>query len=74
MIQIENIKVTTLVDNGVADIEYLAEWGLSLHLDIKDDTRVLFDTGDGRACVPNAVCAGVALEDTVFSSTMPERS
>jgi 7,8-dihydropterin-6-yl-methyl-4-(beta-D-ribofuranosyl)aminobenzene 5'-phosphate synthase len=63
MIQIENMKITTLCDNGVADIEYLAEWGLSLHLDIKDDTRVLFDTGDGRACVPNAVCAGVALED-----------
>ncbi len=63
MIQIENIQITTLCDNGVGEIEYLAEWGLSLHLGINGGTDILFDTGEGRACVPNAVAAGVSLGD-----------
>jgi len=66
MIDIEEIKITTLCDNGVADIEYLAEWGLSLHLTLKNGKNILFDTGDGRACVPNAVAAGVELGDVAM--------
>jgi len=61
MIDIEKIRITTLCDNGVADIEYLAEWGLSLHLGLVDGMNILFDTGDGRACVPNASAAGIDL-------------
>jgi 7,8-dihydropterin-6-yl-methyl-4-(beta-D-ribofuranosyl)aminobenzene 5'-phosphate synthase len=63
MIDIEKLKITTLCDNGVADIEYLGEWGLSLHLSLADAKDILFDTGDGRTCVPNANAAGINLGD-----------
>ncbi len=61
MIDIQKLEITTLTDNGVADIEYLAEWGLSLHLSIEGETDILFDTGYGKACVPNADAAGIDL-------------
>jgi 7,8-dihydropterin-6-yl-methyl-4-(beta-D-ribofuranosyl)aminobenzene 5'-phosphate synthase len=63
MIDIEKIKITTLCDNGVADIEYVAEWGLSLHLGLDDGKDILLDTGAGRACVYNAAVAGIDLAD-----------
>ena len=61
MIDIETITITTLCDNGVADIDFLGEWGLSLYLGLGDGKDILFDTGDGRACVPNANAAGINL-------------
>ncbi len=61
MIDIERLKITTLCDNGVADIEFLGEWGLSLHLSLGDAEDILFDTGDGRTCVPNAAATGIDL-------------
>ncbi len=61
MIDIENIQITTLCDNGVADIDCLAEWGLSLHLRLGNGMDVLLDTGEGRACVPNATAVGIDL-------------
>jgi 7,8-dihydropterin-6-yl-methyl-4-(beta-D-ribofuranosyl)aminobenzene 5'-phosphate synthase len=63
MIDIEKIRITTLVDNGVADIDYMAEWGLSLHLGLDHGMDVLLDTGEGRACVPNASAAGIDLNE-----------
>jgi 7,8-dihydropterin-6-yl-methyl-4-(beta-D-ribofuranosyl)aminobenzene 5'-phosphate synthase len=61
MLDIEKIKITTLCDNGVADINFLAEWGLSLHLGLGEGKDILFDTGNGRVCVPNAESAGIDL-------------
>jgi 7,8-dihydropterin-6-yl-methyl-4-(beta-D-ribofuranosyl)aminobenzene 5'-phosphate synthase len=66
MIDIEKLQITTLCDNGVADIEYLGEWGLSLHLSLGDGKDILFDTGDGRTCVPNATAAGIDLGNVEF--------
>lgn len=63
MIDIEKIRITTLVDNGVADIDYIAEWGLSLHLGLDGGMNVMLDTGDGKACVPNAAAAGIDLSE-----------
>jgi 7,8-dihydropterin-6-yl-methyl-4-(beta-D-ribofuranosyl)aminobenzene 5'-phosphate synthase len=63
MIDIENINITTLCDNGVADIDYVAEWGLSLHLRVGEELALLFDTGYGRACTYNAAVAGIDLGD-----------
>lgn len=61
MIAIEKIIITTLCDNGVSDIEYLGEWGLSLHLSLDEGPDILFDTGVGKTCVPNAGVAGINL-------------
>lgn len=61
MIDMEKIRVTTLVDNGVAETDYVAEWGLSLHLSLDYEAAVLLDTGGGKACVPNAEAAGIDL-------------
>jgi 7,8-dihydropterin-6-yl-methyl-4-(beta-D-ribofuranosyl)aminobenzene 5'-phosphate synthase len=63
MIDIEKIRITTLCDNGVADIDYLGEWGLSLHLGLEDGMNVLLDTGEGKTCVANAAAAGVELSE-----------
>ena len=45
MIAIEDLRITTLCDNGVADAACLAEWGLSLHLSHENGMDVLLDTG-----------------------------
>ena len=63
MIDIEKIKITTLCDNGVADIDYVAEWGLSLHLGLDGGKSILLDTGDGKACLHNASVAGIDLAE-----------
>lgn len=69
MLDIESIKITTLVENSVADVQYLAEWGLSFHL-VLGKRKILFDTGDGRVCVPNAAAAGIDLAaiDAIYLS------
>ena len=63
MIAIKNIKITTLSENSVADIDYVAEWGFSVHISIDGGPSILFDTGYKSACVTNADVAGVKLED-----------
>lgn len=61
MINIEDVRITTLCENSVADIAYLGEWGLSLHLIINGGPNILFDTGEGRTLIPNADAAGIDL-------------
>lgn len=63
MLDIEKIKITTLSENSVADIYYLAEWGLSVHLAIEGGLSLLFDTGAGQVCTYNAAVAGIRLSD-----------
>lgn len=63
MINIEKIKITTLSENSVADIDYVAEWGFSVHISIAGGPSILFDTGYRNACVYNADIAGIRLED-----------
>jgi 7,8-dihydropterin-6-yl-methyl-4-(beta-D-ribofuranosyl)aminobenzene 5'-phosphate synthase len=63
MIDIKKIKITTLSENSVADIDYVAEWGFSVHLSIDGGPSLLFDTGYKTACVTNADVACVRLED-----------
>jgi 7,8-dihydropterin-6-yl-methyl-4-(beta-D-ribofuranosyl)aminobenzene 5'-phosphate synthase len=61
MLDIEKIKLTTLSENTVADIHYVAEWGLSVHIAIADSLSILMDTGNGNACTANANAAGIRL-------------
>ena len=61
MLHIENMQITTLSENSVADIDYLAEWGLSVHIAIEGGPAILFDTGNGRTCTENAAVAGIRL-------------
>ncbi len=63
MIKVDRIRITTLSENSVADIEYIAEWGFSVHLSIEDGPSILFDTGNGHACTFNARVAGIRLSD-----------
>ena len=61
MLNIEKIGITTLSENSVADIYYVAEWGLSVHISIEDGPTILFDTGFRQACTYNARVAGIRL-------------
>ena len=63
MLDIEKIKITTLSENSVADIYYVAEWGFSVHISIKEGLSMLFDTGYRYACTYNADVAGIRLSD-----------
>jgi 7,8-dihydropterin-6-yl-methyl-4-(beta-D-ribofuranosyl)aminobenzene 5'-phosphate synthase len=63
MIDIGKIIITTLSENSVADIDYVAEWGFSVHISITGGPSILFDTGYRNACVTNADVAGIRLED-----------
>ena len=54
MLNIEKIEITTLSENSVADIYYVAEWGLSFHISIAGGPSILFDTGFRQACTYNA--------------------
>jgi len=63
MLNIEKIKITTLAENSVADIDYIAEWGLSVHISIEDRQPILFDTGYRHACTHNARVAGIRLSE-----------
>jgi len=53
------INITTLAEN-TAEIGYLAEWGLSMFIQV-DGLNVLFDTGAGNAAVHNAQLFGIDL-------------
>jgi len=61
MLRIENIEITTLSENSVADIYYVAEWGWSVHISVADGPTILFDTGFRYACTYNARVAGIRL-------------
>ena len=63
MLNIEKIDITTLSENSVADIYYMAEWGLSIHINIEDGPSILFDTGFKLACTYNARVSGIRLSD-----------
>jgi 7,8-dihydropterin-6-yl-methyl-4-(beta-D-ribofuranosyl)aminobenzene 5'-phosphate synthase len=63
MLNIEKIEITTLSENSVADIYYVAEWGLSIHISIEEGLSILFDTGFRQACTYNAGVAGIRLSD-----------
>ncbi len=55
------IKITTLAEN-TAGAGVLGEWGLSMLVEA-DGQKILFDTGGGRAAVPNAELMKVDLAD-----------
>ena len=63
MLNIEKVKITTLSENSVADIDYIAEWGLSVHISIEGHQSILFDTGYRHACTYNARVAGIRLSE-----------
>ena len=63
MPDIEKITITTLSENTVADIDYVAEWGFSAHISIENGLSILFDTGYKHACTYNANIAGIRLSD-----------
>jgi 7,8-dihydropterin-6-yl-methyl-4-(beta-D-ribofuranosyl)aminobenzene 5'-phosphate synthase len=54
------IKITTLAEN-TAEMGYLAEWGLSMFIEV-DGARILFDTGMGVAAVHNAALMDIDLK------------
>ncbi len=60
MIDINDIKIFTVCENSVANVDFLGEWGLSLVLDL-DGLRILFDTGGGRTLLHNARHLGIDL-------------
>jgi 7,8-dihydropterin-6-yl-methyl-4-(beta-D-ribofuranosyl)aminobenzene 5'-phosphate synthase len=66
MLDIRNLSITTLSENSVADINYVAEWGLSIYLSTGTGLDILFDAGYGDACVHNAHVAGVRLSEIGF--------
>jgi 7,8-dihydropterin-6-yl-methyl-4-(beta-D-ribofuranosyl)aminobenzene 5'-phosphate synthase len=63
MLNIEMIEITTLSENSVADIYYVAEWGLSIHINVKGGPSILFDAGFRQACTYNARVAGIGLSN-----------
>jgi len=61
MIDINKLKISTLCENSVADSYYLGEWGFSAFINIDNKYKLLFDTGMGRAILPNADALGIDL-------------
>ena len=55
-----NLRLTTLCDNLVASVGFVAEWGLSILIEHGDDA-VLLDTGMTDTVVRNAAGAGIDL-------------
>lgn len=58
----EDVTITVLVDNEASD-GFAGEHGLSLWIDV-GPRRILFDTGQGPALLPNVRRLGVPLEQT----------
>jgi 7,8-dihydropterin-6-yl-methyl-4-(beta-D-ribofuranosyl)aminobenzene 5'-phosphate synthase len=56
-----HIRVRTLSENSVSWLGYLGEWGLSILVDVDDDT-VLVDTGGGFVAAHNSLVMGVDLK------------
>ena len=60
---IQNIRITTLVENTVSGVGLLAEHGLSFWIEY-GDKRILFDTGQSNIFIKNAKVLGIDLTDT----------
>ena len=68
---IEGIVITVLLDNEVFLPGLMADWGLSLYLEVEDGPRVLMDTGSSfQKLVRNAEALGLDLMalDAIFIS------
>ena len=61
MIDVNALKISTLCENSVADSYFLGEWGFSAFIEIGNQYSLLFDTGMGRAILPNAEALGIDL-------------
>jgi len=55
------VRLTTLCDNLAASLGYVAEWGLSILVEYKDEA-VLLDTGGTNSIVRNAIQNGINLD------------
>jgi len=55
------VRLTTLCDNLAASMGYVAEWGLSILVEYKDEA-VLLDTGGTDSVVRNAIQNGINLD------------
>jgi len=55
---IQNLRIITLVENSATRAGLLAEHGLAYWIEA-DGTRILFDTGQGEALLPNARQLGI---------------
>ena len=60
---IQNIRITTLVENTVSGAGLLAEHGLSFWIEY-GDKRILFDTGQSNILIKNAKVLGIDLAET----------
>jgi len=60
---IQNIRITTLVENTASAAGLLAEHGLSFWIEY-GDKRVLFDTGQSDILIKNAKVLGIDLAET----------
>jgi len=58
---IQDLRVTTIVENTVRQADLLAEHGLAFWVEA-DRHRILFDTGQGRVLRPNAGLLGIRLD------------
>jgi 7,8-dihydropterin-6-yl-methyl-4-(beta-D-ribofuranosyl)aminobenzene 5'-phosphate synthase len=56
------LRITTLSENTASMDDFIAEWGLSILIET-EKTKILFDTGQGYACVHNADTLGIDLRD-----------
>jgi len=55
------MKITVVVENFANTADVISEYGLSIH--IRDrDARVLMDTGQGEALIPNMAVLGIKPE------------
>jgi 7,8-dihydropterin-6-yl-methyl-4-(beta-D-ribofuranosyl)aminobenzene 5'-phosphate synthase len=57
---IQNIRITTLVENTASGADLLAEHGLSFWIEYGDN-RILFDTGQSNILIKNAKVLGIDL-------------
>ena len=60
---IQNIRITTLVENTASGVSLLAEHGLSFWIEYANK-RILFDTGQSNILVKNAKALGIDLAET----------
>ncbi|HDR17090.1 MAG TPA: MBL fold metallo-hydrolase [Desulfobacteraceae bacterium] len=56
-----HIRVRTLSENSASWLGYLGEWGLSILVDVDDDT-ILVDTGGGIVAAHNSLVMGIDLK------------
>lgn len=59
------MKITLLCENQVSDMEWLAEWGFSAHIEF-NDRKILFDMGFSDVYWQNATKANINLDQVDF--------